>query len=275
MPVIVFFRHCFYYQGVSVRFMLFLLLALANTALVAAPATVVPDAVKQALANELNFFQLSGIAIDGVKFMPEKSEPELKEPDMYNAHVGSYVFQISADGGFAFRSNYIDTEAGQALSREAKEHMRKGVVQALNPEGAIVFPAQKNQKHVLTVFTDASCPFCAKFHQELHALNQAGVTVRYLVFPREGLQTPGHATNISVWCSENPHEAIEEAMSGFDILSAECNNPVEAFFYLGESLGVDGTPTLLFEDGSMRVGYFPATAVLGHLSGRQRLPDMQ
>ncbi|MGC6563786.1 thioredoxin fold domain-containing protein, partial [Escherichia coli] len=51
----------------------------------------------------------------------------------------------------------------------------------------IVYKAA-NEKYVITVFTDISCPYCQKLHQEVPELNKQGVTVRYLAFPRNGVK---------------------------------------------------------------------------------------
>ena len=51
----------------------------------------------------------------------------------------------------------------------------------------IVYKAP-NEKHSITVFTDISCGYCRKLHRELNDLLDAGITVKYLAFPRGGLQ---------------------------------------------------------------------------------------
>ena len=52
----------------------------------------------------------------------------------------------------------------------------------------IVYPA-KNEKHVVTVFIDISCHYCHLLHQQIKEYNELGITVRYLAFPRAGLNS--------------------------------------------------------------------------------------
>ena len=52
------------------------------------------------------------------------------------------------------------------------------MVEALEPATLIVFAPQAPVKHVVTVFTDVDCPYCAKFHLEVPELNALGVEVR-------------------------------------------------------------------------------------------------
>ena len=50
----------------------------------------------------------------------------------------------------------------------------------------IVYKAA-NEKYVITVFTDISCPYCQNCIK-VPELNKQGVTVRYLAFPRNGVK---------------------------------------------------------------------------------------
>ena len=66
----------------------------------------------------------------------------------------------------------------------------------------------------ITVFTDTSCGFCRKLHQEIDQILDAGIAVRYLLFPRAGLGSAAHKNLESVWCSDNPQEAMTVAKFG-------------------------------------------------------------
>ena len=48
----------------------------------------------------------------------------------------------------------------------------------------IIYKSQRGS-HVITVFTDITCPYCLKLHNENKALNDKGITVRYLAFPAQ------------------------------------------------------------------------------------------
>jgi thiol:disulfide interchange protein DsbC len=49
----------------------------------------------------------------------------------------------------------------------------------------IVYKAPQ-EKHVITVFTDITCGYCHKLHEQMSDYNALGITVRYLAFPRQG-----------------------------------------------------------------------------------------
>jgi thiol:disulfide interchange protein DsbC len=100
------------------------------------------------------------------------------------------------------------------------------------------------------------CGYCQKLHQELPELNAAGVAVRCAAFPAiRPTSTPDH---VSVWCAEDRQQAITNARAGKEIAARTCENPVDRQFEVGRTLGVQGTPAIVLEDGEVLPGYVPA-----------------
>jgi thiol:disulfide interchange protein DsbC len=108
------------------------------------------------------------------------------------------------------------------------------------------------------VFTDIDCGYCRKLHNEMAKYNAEGITVRYMPYPRSGLNTPSYYKAVSVWCSDDRRDALTRAKAGKDVPRATCDNPVQASLELGHQLGVTGTPALVLEDGQLLPGYVPA-----------------
>lgn len=121
----------------------------------------------------------------------------------------------------------------------------------------IVYPA-KDEKHVITVFTDTDCGYCRKLHREMKDYNDLGITVRYLAFPRGGEQSKTYRDMVSIWCAEDQREAMDIAKNGKSIDSKTCENTVLAQYQLGGAFGVNGTPAIVLQDGSLQPGYVPA-----------------
>ncbi|HEY9150427.1 MAG TPA: DsbC family protein, partial [Gammaproteobacteria bacterium] len=82
--------------------------------------------------------------------------------------------------------------------------------------------------------------------------------VRYLMFPRSGIDSPSYDKAVSVWCAEDRNEALTRAKQGKDPVPGKCDNPVERHMALGQSIGVRGTPSIVLEDGRVVPGYVPA-----------------
>ena len=170
----------------------------------------------------------------------------------------------------------------------------------------VIFRAKGEQKAVINVFTDIDCGYCQKLHREVGQLNDLGITVRYLAFPRSGIADPnGQPTDSfrkinSVWCqadrttamtamktlqgelsqaygrvrNENRPAERERAIADFEKVRAkvddmmngkQCSSPVAAQYNLGKRLGVNGTPAILTEDGTLIPGYMEADALAQRL----------
>jgi len=127
-------------------------------------------------------------------------------------------------------------------------------------DSAIEFKAE-NEKYVVNVFTDATCGYCRKLHNEMDQLNDLGITVRYLAWPRAGINSQVYRDTVSIWCSEDPHQALTDAKAGKQIADANCENNVAEHFKFGQQIGVSGTPNIIMPDGSVVPGYQPAQAL--------------
>jgi len=126
----------------------------------------------------------------------------------------------------------------------------------------IVYKAE-NEKYVVSVFTDITCGYCRKMHEQMAEYNARGITFRYLAFPRSGINdktgnlSQGFKELRSVWCSDNTAEALTKAKSGSGIAYRICQAPIEAQYNFGRQIGVSGTPAMILSNGMMIPGYQP------------------
>ena len=123
---------------------------------------------------------------------------------------------------------------------------------------------------MLNVFTDATCGYCRKLHNEMDILNDLGITVRYLAFPRQGLNSKVYSDAVSIWCSDNPQEAMTQAKAGGNVASTSCENEVAEQYNFGKAIGVNGTPNIILPDGTVIPGYQPAQALLTALRAAEK-----
>ena len=85
--------------------------------------------------------------------------------------------------------------------------------------------------------------------------------MRYVAFPRQGLGSAGDQQLQAVWCSSDRRKAMDRMVEGDEIKAAKCTNPVSKQFQLGQSIGVNGTPAIVLENGQVIPGYQPAPQV--------------
>lgn len=177
-------------------------------------------------------------------------------PNLYQVMYGTEVVYVSADGKYFLAGDLINMETRENLSEVAKRGIRNGMLTKQDNK-PVVFKA-KDEKHVLTVFTDIDCPYCAKLHREVPQLNEQGVTVKYLMFPRAGLKSDSFNKAVSMWCADDQQQAMTDAKARKPIPSKTCDNPIAAQYKLGGEVGVTGTPALVTSSGKLIPGYVPA-----------------
>ncbi len=202
----------------------------------------------------------------GGRLIPDFSASNVKNspvPGLFEITVGPRLLYISADGRYIIRGDVIDIDRGENVSETARKRVRIDAVNGLGENGMIVF-APQDVESTITVFTDVTCPYCAKLHNEVGQLNQAGIKVRYLAFPRTGVPSPVYDQMVSVWCADDPLKAMTDAKAGQAVDPKRCDNPVADHFEMGQMVGVSGTPTIILEDGSIIGGYVPAKQLISY-----------
>ncbi len=185
---------------------------------------------------------------------------------MFQIATAQGLFYTSGDGKYLIHGRIFNVEAGMRNETEVTlAKMRKEGMKTFE-HSAIEFKAE-NEKYVINVFTDIHCTYCRKLHREIENYNENGITVRYLAFPRSGLQSKTFAEMQSVWCSDNQQKAMTLAKDGKEVPNKTCANDVAQQYLFGQQVGVSGTPNIIMPDGSIVPGYMPADAMLEKLNG--------
>ena len=185
-------------------------------------------------------------------------------PGVYEVTVGSRTFYAHSNGEFLLVGEMFDLNRNVNLADERRGDRMQDALAAI-PESRMIVMGPENPKRVMTVFTDVDCAYCRKLHRDVPALNEAGLQVRYLMFPRAGLGSKSYQTSVSVWCSEDRVDAITRAKLGQAIEPKTCENPVAEHYKLGQDIGISGTPTLVMDDGRIVPGYLPPQALLAEV----------
>ncbi|MCU7553115.1 bifunctional protein-disulfide isomerase/oxidoreductase DsbC [Alteromonas sp. ASW11-19] len=179
---------------------------------------------------------------------------------LYQVVTDKGLFYISKDGKYLVQARIYNLEANMRNETEAAlgDMRREGLSEFSD---AMIEYKADDEEHVITVFTDITCGYCRKLHQEIDQYNDMGITVRYLAFPRNGLNSQSYRDMVSVWCAENPQKALTAAKAGDNVLRKSCKNSVAEQYQFGQQVGVTGTPNIVMPDGSVIPGYQPAKAI--------------
>ena len=222
----------------------------------------IPSQVRQAIQAQLS------------KIMAGTDQPEVKIEatpiqNLYQVTLGPMVVYMSGNGQYLFTGKIIDLAHRVNLTDLARQKAVKATLAKVPESSMIIYPAKGQQKHVITVFTDIDCPYCHKLHQEIPKLNAAGITVRYLSYPRAGIGSKSYQKAVSVWCASDRNQAMNDAMQG-KITSKNCQNTVADQYQLAQVFNVSGTPTIILEDGRVIPGYIPTEKLIQLLNSSQR-----
>jgi protein-disulfide isomerase len=215
---------------------------------------------ESALPNQA---QLDSQSADSKKSMESVVTPppkQLVKGDQFTYFNGTPVLKIdrNEDGSFA--------------SAEKKTENVKKMAAKIPLSWTINFPAIGEEKRQLFVFTDFTCPFCKRLHNDIPALNQAGITVRYLFYPRSYTvvpETPSGKIHMDMmrraWCAPDQGEAMSELFDTKTIEDYKCETVPEAkgrinfpgpyHHFLGTVFNIEGTPTYFTNDGYIDAGY--------------------
>jgi protein-disulfide isomerase len=138
------------------------------------------------------------------------------------------------------------------------------------------------EKASIYVFTDPTCPYCQKLHRAIPELNAAGITVHYLMYPRDMARLnggPGESVtqmNLdNVWCSADQKAAMSDAYAGYKVPAADCAalpaelkripSPIAQQYFLGNVFGVNGTPSVFTADGKDLPGFQSAQKLISEV----------
>jgi thiol:disulfide interchange protein DsbC len=167
------------------------------------------------------------------------------------------LFYVSQDGTYFLQANVYNLEQG--MRNETQVALAGARIAGLEAfaQDTIEFKAE-NEKYVVNIFTDISCGYCRKLHNEMQDYNDLGITVRYLAFPRQGLNSPNYYDMVSVWCADDPQKAMTEAKNGASVPDKSCETKVAQQYQFGQSMGVTGTPNIVMPNGMVVPGYQPA-----------------
>ena len=200
----------------------------------------------RAARPDLNFTKVTASAMPGIY------EVEFRG--------GGVVYSSATGDHFLVGEVYqVNTDGIVNLTEAKRNVIRAEEVKNLKSSDMIVYSPKGEVKASMYVFTDVDCGYCRLIHKEVPSLNEMGVEVKYLAFPRAGIGSGSYQKIASAWCSKDKNAALDELKAGKAITIDVCNpNPVGSQYSLGQKIGVTGTPAIVLESGELIPGYLKA-----------------
>ncbi len=184
-------------------------------------------------------------------------------PGIYELISEGQVYYVDSTATFLFDGSLVDLTERKNLTEQSMVAQNLRYIDAIGEDNMLIYEsADTAPTRSMSVFTDLDCPFCQRLHSELDILLEAGISVRYLLYPREGLNTQAHKNLESVWCASDRHAALTEAKQGKLASAATCDNPITQHVVLARQLGLTATPMIYLDDGQRINGYLDAETLL-------------
>jgi len=201
------------------------------------------------------------------------ARPDLVVKDVATTNIPN-IYQVTFDGkgivyvvgeaDYFFVGDLLQIQQNQIVNirEEAMNAPRAKMLASVNDDDMIVFSPAGEVKASVVVFTDVDCGYCRKLHDEVPKMNDLGIQVKYMAYPRAGIESESYRRIASAWCASDPQAAITELKSGNNIPIAVCDtNPVADHFRMGIEAGLSGTPAIVLESGRLIPGYMTAESL--------------
>ena len=172
------------------------------------------------------------------------------------------ILYVSEDGKYVLQGKLFELNGNKIVDVSAKALM--ATLESYKNE-MIVYPA-KNEKHVVTVFMDITCGYCHKLHSQIKEYNDLGITLRYLAFPRKGMDKTAEQME-AIFTAKDKAYALNEAEKGNLPTQLKTPNIVKKHYDLGVQFGVRGTPSIVTSTGELIGGYLAPKELLAALEG--------
>ncbi|RTE87012.1 MULTISPECIES: thioredoxin fold domain-containing protein [Gammaproteobacteria] len=197
-------------------------------------------------------------------FQVQRIEPAPELEGFWLAFTSQGIFYISESGEQLLAGKVFDiTSQPLDLTEQSVSSVRRELLEEV--DGLTLNYPAPSERYEITVFTDHTCPYCRQFHEQMSDYNNLGISVRYLAFPRTGLNTQSATDLTSVWCSDNAEQAMTDAMNGVVPSPKTCDVSMAEHVRLARLMGVTGTPAIVLPSGQLMPGFVPPQRLLQSL----------
>jgi thiol:disulfide interchange protein DsbC len=181
-------------------------------------------------------------------------------PGLYEVRIGTDIVYSDETGSHIVQGSIIDTRTRADLTQARIDKLTAIDFASLPLKDAILIK-QGTGARKLVIFADPNCGYCKRIEKDLLTLKD--VSIYTFLLPILGPDSNVKARDI--WCSKDPGKtwrtwmvdgaAIPKSMGNCDTAALDRN------VALGQRYKVNGTPAVVFEDGTRAPGAIPAAQI--------------
>ena len=180
-------------------------------------------------------------------------------PGIYEVYAnGSIIYTDEKVNYLIAEGRLVDARTRTDLTSERLQKLRAIAFDSLPLNQAFTI-VRGTGKRKLAYFADPNCGYCKRLEKELLSVDD--VTLHVFLYPILSSDSLDKAR--AVWCSSDRAKAwLDWMQKGVVPTGAGCDDPVTKNVQYGREKGINGTPTLIFADGSRVPGMLPAAELI-------------
>ena len=173
---------------------------------------------------------------------------------LYEVVVGGDIFYSDDKGSFLVMGSLIDLKTRENVTDLRQRQITRVSFDALPLDNAFKI-VRGNGSRKVAMFADPNCGYCKRFERDLLGIDN--ITVYVFLYPI--LAPDSVEKSKAVWCSADrgklwlDHMVRDQPISG----DTSCATPIDKNLAFGREKKIQGTPTLIFEDGERIPGAMP------------------
>ena len=184
---------------------------------------------------------------------------------LYEVRMGSEIVYSDETGQFLIQGSLIDTKTRADLT-QARIDKLTAIDFATLPLKDAVLIKQGGGARKVVIFADPNCGYCKRLEKDLLAVKD--VSIYTFLLPILGPDSTTKSRDI--WCAKDPAKAWRTWMVDGQApgkAPANCDTAaLERNTEMGRRYKVQGTPALVFEDGSRSPGAMPTAQIESRLA---------
>ena len=180
-------------------------------------------------------------------------------PGIYEIRIGTDILYTDENGSYLIQGEVIETKTRANLTEQRIAKLTAIDFKSLPLKDALVWK-QGTGERKLVVFADPNCGYCKKFERDLQEVKN--VTVYTFLYPILGGDSPEKSK--AIWCAKDNTKAWRDWMLKGTPVEGGANCDASALqrnSVFGKKHRINGTPGLVFEDGTQRAGALNAEAI--------------
>lgn len=220
------------------------LLAVLVALLVALPASAQEDKIRAELK----------------KHMPADANVEsvrkTQYGGLYEVVVGGEVFYTDEKASFLVLGSLIDLKTKENVTEARTRQVNRVSFKDLPLDRAIKI-VRGNGSRKVAIFEDPNCGYCKRFERDLQGVSD--ITVYVFLYPILSADSVEKAK--AIWCSADPGKSWIDTMTKEVVPTGDksCPTPLDKNVAFGREKKINGTPTIIFEDGERIPGAISIT----------------